>query len=73
MKSSDEKIPFTCCITKEYCGEDINFICLSIHTKDNSFDNKKIAFIPVSDKIINKINRKKINNIVDLIKKELQN
>jgi len=60
----DTKIPSTCTITKKYCGSDIKNIFISI-------DDKNLCSIPISDDVSDKINRRFVNKIYDIIIKEL--
>ena len=73
MKSSDDRIPFTCAITGEDCGEMISHIYLSLNQGDSLLDTKYVGIIPVSPKVISMIDRRKYNKLTTILKKEIKN
>lgn len=52
----DEKIPFTCMITKEYCRNQIENLSLQLN-------DKMLLSLPVSPTLSNKITRRVVNKI----------
>jgi len=74
MKSPDEmKKPFTCEITKKYVGADIQNIRLDLYKDESFLDPKNLFSIPISSHITEKISKKTLRKIRQLLLKEIKN
>lgn len=72
MKSPDEKVPFTCKITNEYCGGRINNLILDLYKDGYELYPKNIFTIPLSPDVAEKIDKKMIRKIQQFVIRELK-
>ena len=73
MPLKDEQIPFTCKITKKYCGGEIQNLRLDLYKDGEFITPRNLINIPISPDLSEKIDKQLIRKIRQFIIRELKN